>query len=312
MLYCEVVFFYLCCPKNNSMDIDYSFTYVDMYYDAFLYINPKYTDGQDGNTCLNEIFREEYETLLTRLPSKVSKESYDNHEQLQTQLEKLNLDKEAFWKLIVFLYFYVRGQLSIRVESTQSINEKVKFYEQFINDNINKGLSIILIGDNGERLTITDEIEIKKLLTLYNIPKEYSPTSYWEMTNRITRDEITTVNPDNVSSLKTGYFITNEILNLFNADMWQYERRLEFFKRIDEKLLTEEAIKNLRTYCFQIKSNRRRNAKISGTEKLLFLSIMNLLGYLNDNSLTEEDFYKDLIKTNKDKTFIKYQLNTLL
>ena len=81
--------------------------YVFLYFGNYQAITE--TD-EDGNTFLVNTwypvgFAHWYEDILQSIPFK--KEDYDRHERLQELLEELNLNKESFWGLVLYLYDYV-------------------------------------------------------------------------------------------------------------------------------------------------------------------------------------------------------------
>ena len=135
---------------------DNLFRYINIYQDRYFWV----FDGDCADlTNENYIFCRKYNGFLQQLPPKVTEETFYKHEKLQEYLTKLNLDKEAFWGLIIYIYTLHLVKYSGKYMVKLSNNDEAKRVQDFIKANIDN-LEVIVRtkGEKKQRpFSVTDK-----------------------------------------------------------------------------------------------------------------------------------------------------------
>ena len=224
-----------------------------------------YTD-EDGNTYLMNTwypvgFAHWYEDILKSIPFKRS--DYDKHERLQELLTVLNLDKESFWGLILYLYDYVtdacKNLLVPQKTHQETYNEFCEFLEQ--NPRIE---SLTFKAANKKAYTLSDKL-ILDFLSVY-LQKEKMSDRQKQRFNSGLRPLSAAEKAD--SRRKVSYF---------------FARQLILFLQIEGTI------------------KRRGKATISNKEKELILCLLYVCKFAdNPENYLDLGYYNKLMKDFKD------------
>ena len=119
-------------------------TDTDEFGDTYL-VNPWYPVG----------FAHWHEEILQSIPFK--RADYDKHERLQELLKEMNLNKESFWGLILYLYDYVMDACKNLLTPQKTHQDIFKEFSDFYHVNANEIQSITLKTAN-QSYTLSDRL----------------------------------------------------------------------------------------------------------------------------------------------------------
>lgn len=244
------------------LDIDNPLlTYVLKYFGSYQAILETDEDGKTYlmNTWYPVGFAHWYEDILKSIPFKRS--GYDKHERLQELLTELNLDKESFWGLILYLYDYTtdacKNLLVPQKTHQETYNEFCAFLEQ--NPHIE---SLTFKTTNKKTYTISDKLILDFLAI--RLQEEKMSNRQKQRFNSELRPLSATEKAD--SRRKIGYF---------------FARQLTQFLQI-------EGISNIK---------RRGKATISNKEKELILCSLYVCKFAdNPENYLDLGYYNKLMK----------------
>lgn len=219
---------------------------------------------EDGNTCLVNTwypigFAHWYDDILKSIPFKRS--DYDKHERLQELLTEMNLDKESFWGLILYLYDYTidscKNILAPQKTHKEIYNELCTFLEQ--NPHIG---SLIFKTANKKTYTLSDKL-ILDFLAIY-------------------------LQEEKMSDLQKRRY-HNELRPLSIAEKADSRRKVSyFFAQQLSQFLQIEGISTIK---------RRRKATISNKEKELILCLLYVCKFAdNPENYLDLGYYNRLMK----------------
>lgn len=249
------------------LDIDNPLlAYVLKYFGSYQAILEK---DEDGNTYLMNTwypvgFAHWYEDILKSIPFK--KSDYDKHERLQELLTELNLDKDAFWGLTLYLYDFVTDACK-NLLSPQKTH--IQIYEEFIdfvksNPNIT---SITFETADKKKITLSDPLLID-ILSLEFIPNNLNSSKKMELASGLH-----TLSPAEKadSRRKTSYF---------------FALQLSLFLQI-------EGVSSIK---------RREKANLSNKEKELILCLLYVCKFAdNPENYLDLGYYNKLMRDFKDQ-----------
>ena len=114
-----------------------------------------------------------YDDIVVTLPKHFNEAEYNKFDILQQQIGNLNLDKQAFWGFIVFLYYSVNIYFKYK---TISYSSKIKEINQFIKQSISSDNKLkVTLTSGRKKIEITDSVLITAILSALN-----SPENYWQ------------------------------------------------------------------------------------------------------------------------------------
>lgn len=222
---------------------------------------------EDGNTYLVNTwypvgFAHWYEDILKSIPFK--KSDYDKHERLQELLTEMNLNKESFWGLILYLYDYTidacKNLLAPQKTHKEIYNELCTFLEQ--NPHIE---SLTFKTTNRKTYTLSDKL-ILDFLAIY-------------------------LQEEKMSDLQKRRY-HNELRPLSIAEKADSRRKVSyFFAQQLSQFLQIEGISTIK---------RRRKATISNKEKELILCLLYVCKFAdNPENYLDLGYYNRLMKDYK-------------
>ncbi len=217
---------------------------------------------EDGDTVLYNnyfpgVFLRLYNEIFEYLP--FSREHFDKHERLQEIITEFELDKEAFWNLVVYLYDYTSDacqNMLVEQPSSQDIIEEIAR----LTDGTKKLTSITIETENKEKITITDPVILKHIEFEFDYVK-LSPIELSTFTSRPLKEIDKTD-----ARRKTSYFYAKQLVDFFG---------LEGFDKI----------------------KRRQGASVSNKEKELILSLLYVCKFMdNPESYLDTGYFNKLMK----------------
>lgn len=222
---------------------------------------------KDGNTYLVNTwypvgFAHWYEDILKSIPFKRS--DYDKHERLQELLTEMNLDKESFWGLILYLYDYTIDackNLFVPQKTHKEIyNELCAFLEQ------NPHIESLTFKTASKKTYILSDKQILDFLAIY-LQKE-------KMSNHQKRD------------------FHNELRPLSTTEKTNSRRKISYF--FAQQLIQFLHIEGVSTI------KRRRKATISNKEKELILCLLYVCKFAdNPENHMDLGYFNKLMKDYK-------------
>ena len=177
------------------------------------------TFGQIENyySSIPEKFSEHYESILADLPKNFNSKEYEKFDTLQECINILELDKEAFWGFIVFLYHSANCYFK---EKWCGYGEKIKETNQFIENSITKGLKVSFTSGR-KKLEITDPVVLKGLFAIFQLPENYwqnieviQPTGLNGQYQTVTLKEYSPawIETEEATARKKSYFVIKLLL----------------------------------------------------------------------------------------------------
>ena len=220
-----------------------------------------------------------YEDIVKSIPFK--REDYDKHENLQKLLTELDLNKESFWGLILYLYDFVTDACKNLLSPQKNHRDIYNEFVAFMRENHSEVNSITFETASKKKITLTDPLLLDVLRMEFELQnftskqqaefeKEYHTLSAAEKAD---------------SRRKTSYF---------------FAHHLSLFLQID-------GISNIK---------RRDKAKISNKEKELILCLLYVCKFSdNPENYLDLGYYNKLMKDFKDQSMNmsnKYELEISL
>lgn len=201
-------------------------------------------------------FYKTYNDVLKSLP--FTRKEFDDHEHLQELITEFELDKEAFWKLVVYLYDYITDACKNTLTPQKSSQEVLDELKE-LNNGEDKFTSITIETKTGKKLTVTDSTILKCLIFDF----DFDRLREWE--------RITTLRPliesdKEDTRRKAGYFFLEHLVKFFGLDDFP-----------------------------QIK--RRKGASVSNKEKELILALLYVCKFMdNPESFLDTGYFRKLKK----------------
>lgn len=254
---------------------DKEMEYVRLFYGKF-----QAAMGMDEDGCylLNnyypDIFLHFYDSIMESLPFK--RQRFDEHDRVKKILKELELDIEAFWNLIVYLYDYTNDACKNLLATQPSSEERLNELADFVNNN--KLTSVTIVTENKKKLTITDPAILKGLDFSFDAEK-------LSIQDKATFNLRPCIEMDKEDSRRNiSYFFSQHLIQFFG---------LEQFDKIQ----------------------RRKGASVSNKEKELILSLLYVCKFMdNYDSYLDTGYFNKLMKDyNGEKMNLsdKYEMTTL-
>jgi len=242
------------------MNIENSnFRYIRNYFANFQAV---LTDDEEGKTfLLNNYFPEVFLCLYSSILEKITftKDDFEKHERLQELLSEFELDKEAFWNLVIYLYDYTSDSCKNMLVEQPSSEDLIQELAS-LTDGKEKLTSITLVTESKKKLTVTDPVILKYL----ELEFDYSKLTQTELSLFFTRFLKDADKAD--ARRKSSYFFANQLIKFFG---------LEQFDKI----------------------KRRKGASVSNKEKELLLSLLYVCKFMdNPESYLDTGYFNKLMK----------------
>ncbi|WFE85954.1 hypothetical protein [Parabacteroides chongii] len=226
---------------------------------------------EDGETILLNAyfplgFAYWYEDILRTIPFK--REDYDKHKPLQELLTELDLNKESFWGLTLYLYDFITDACKNLLSPQKNHRDIYNEFVAFMRENHSEVNSITFETASKKKITLTDPLLLDVLRMEFELQnftskqqaefeKEYHTLSAAEKAD---------------SRRKTSYF---------------FAHHLSLFLQID-------GISNVK---------RRDKAQISNKEKELILCLLYVCKFSdNPENYLDLGYYNKLMKDFKDQS----------
>lgn len=207
-------------------------------------------------------FVNNYDKTLTTLPKHFNRKEYDNFKALQKQIQYFQLDKEAFWYFLVFLYSRTNSYFK---NKWSSYGDKIKETNQFITAKINEGLKVTFTSGR-RKIEITDPFILKSLFATFQLPE-----NYWQ--------DIKIVHP----IIKKGQWQNIVTLKEYNPAWVEPEEATE----------RKKSYFVIKTIADELIHERPEGVAYTNQEKILYLCILYLCQYLIGDT-TKEYTYKNV------------------
>lgn len=206
--------------KENDSKIKYVFNYCEKHLSCLM------PDDFTGELYMHysvvpDRYMYYYNDIIAALPKHFNETEYYKFKCLQKQIEYFNLDKEAFWGFLVFLYHAADVFLK---RKGISYGEKIKEINQFIKKSASSdnGLKITLTSGR-KKIEITDSVLMTAILSTFNCPDDYwqnimvkglhcePVTGYTTVPIKLKDCEYTWKEPEEATERKKSYFVIKTI-----------------------------------------------------------------------------------------------------
>lgn len=235
--------------------------YVFLYFGNYQAITE--TD-EDGNTFLVNTwypvgFAHWYEDILQSIPFK--RADYDKHERLQELLEELNLNKESFWGLVLYLYDYVTDACKNLLSPQKTHKEILNEFLDFLSNNSSDVQSI----------------------TLKTADKSYT------LSDRLILDFLSLDFKEDLMSESQKWQLHNNLVPLSAADKADSRRKTSYF--FAQSLAAFLQIPGISS------AKRRQGANLSNKEKELILCLLYVCKFAdNPENYLDLGYFNKLMK----------------
>ena len=220
----------------------------DEYGDTIL-LNPWYPVG----------FAHWYEDILQSIPFK--RADYDKHERLQELLEELNLNKESFWGLVLYLYDYVTDACKNLLSPQKTHKEILNEFLDFLSNNSSDVQSI----------------------TLKTADKSYT------LSDRLILDFLSLDFKEDLMSESQKWKLHNNLVPLSAADKADSRRKTSYF--FAQSLAAFLQIPGISS------AKRRQGANLSNKEKELILCLLYVCKFAdNPENYLDLGYFNKLMK----------------
>lgn len=251
--------------KEDDPKMKYIFDYCEKHLSGFV---PDDFTGEPAyyNSVVADRYMYYYDDILATLPKHFNEAEYYKFKCLQKQIEYFNLDKEAFWGFLVFLYHAANIFLK---RKGISYGEKIKEINQFIKKSAcsDNGLKITLTSGR-KKIEITDSVLVTAILSTFNCPE-----NYWQdiMVKGLHSEPI------------IGY--TTAPVKLKDLDYT--------WKEPEEATERKKSYFVIKTIADELIPERPQGVTYTNQEKILYLCILYLCQYLIGDT-TKEYTYKNV------------------
>ena len=234
-------------------------TYVLLYFGKCQAIKDtdEYGDTYLVNTWYPVGFAHWYEEILQSIPFK--RADYDKHERLQELLREMNLNKESFWGLVLYLYDYVTDACKNLLSPQKTYQEIFKEFSDFYRTN---EIQSITLKTANQSYTLSDRLILDFL----------SLDIHEEQMNLIQ---------------KTKFY--NNARRLSAAEKADSRRKCSYFFALQlTQFLQIEGISTIK---------RREKAKLSNKEKELVLCLLYVCKFAdNPENYLDLGYYNKLMR----------------